>query len=251
MIFYFSATGNSKYAAQKLQEAFGGEMINIAEAVRKERFLYGTAQDEKVFFVLPVYFWNLPDIVLEFLRRMDFEGDGIIVRAVLTCGASMGGADRIFRNALTGKNCRVEDVYPLIMPDNCVVFFPIPDSEAQTAVLRRSDQEIGRIIGDVSRGEKKGRSSGAWKGLASKAGGAAYRKMKKTQKFWVKDSCFGCGLCQTICPQSVIVMEEGRPVWTKDRCTWCLGCINRCPAEAIQFGKRTEKRDRYIHPIWK
>ena len=58
MIFYFSATGNSKYAAQKLQEAFGGEMINIAEAVRKERFLYGTAQDEKVFFVLPVYFWN-------------------------------------------------------------------------------------------------------------------------------------------------------------------------------------------------
>ena len=173
MIFYFSATGNSKYAAQKLQEAFGGEMINIAEAVRRENFLYGTAQDEKVFFVLPVYFWNLPDIALEFLHRVEFEGVGPIVRAVLTCGASMGGADRIFRNALVGKNCRVEDVYPLIMPDNCVVFFPIPDSEAQTAMLRRSDQEIGRIVGAVSRGEKKGRSSGAWKGLASKAGGAA------------------------------------------------------------------------------
>ena len=28
-----------KYAAQKLQEAFWREMINIAEAVRKERFL--------------------------------------------------------------------------------------------------------------------------------------------------------------------------------------------------------------------
>ena len=56
MIFYFSATGNSKYAAQKLQEAFGGEMINIAEAVRRENFLYGTAQDEKVFFVLPGIF---------------------------------------------------------------------------------------------------------------------------------------------------------------------------------------------------
>ena len=40
---------------------------------------------------------------------------------------------------------------------------------------------------------------------------------------------------------------KSKPVWDKD-CTMCLACINRCPQEAIQYGKSTEKRGRYLHP---
>ncbi|MGI5933052.1 MAG: 4Fe-4S dicluster domain-containing protein, partial [Eubacterium sp.] len=31
-------------------------------------------------------------------------------------------------------------------------------------------------------------------------------------------------------------------------CTKCSACINRCPVQAIQYGKRTKKRPRYVHP---
>lgn len=34
MIFYFSATGNSKYLAQKLQDITGDEMYDIAAELR-------------------------------------------------------------------------------------------------------------------------------------------------------------------------------------------------------------------------
>ena len=47
-----------------------------------------------------------------------------------------------------------------------------------------------------------------------------------------------------------IEMIAGRPVWTEDQCNMCLACINRCPAKAIQYGKKTEKRGRYVHPIY-
>ena len=250
MIFYFSATGNSKYAAQKLQGSFGGEMINVAEAMKRQQFSYSAQQGENIFFVLPVYFWNLPEIAAEFLRRVDFTGEKSSVFALLTCGGSAGGADRVFRKAMSGKNCLVKAVYSIVMPDNCVVFFPTPAEDRQKAILQKSEQQLDKAISAISRGEG-GKRSNPLTGLFSGIGGAVYDKMRRTGKFRVKDSCFGCGLCQTLCPENVIVMEEGRPVWDKQRCTWCMGCINRCPVQAIQFGTKTEQRGRYIHPILK
>lgn len=250
MIFYFSATGNSKYAAEKLQETFGGEMINIADAVRRDAFRYKPDQDEKVFFVLPVYFWNLPDIAVKFLREMDFEEEAEVC-SVLTCGASAGGADRVFKKMMEKKNCQVKASYTIVMPDNCVVFFKIPNPEAQVMMLRKADKTIEEIIEAAKYGFRMGRRSGPLNLLVSKVGGVAYSRMRKTKQFWANDSCFGCGLCQTVCPESAITLEDGQPRWVKDKCTWCLGCINRCPVQAIQFAKKTEDRGRYVHPTLK
>ncbi|MBS1315119.1 MAG: hypothetical protein HP045_01215 [Anaerotignum sp.] len=30
----------------------------------------------------------------------------------------------------------------------------------------------------------------------------------------------------------------------------CMACVNRCPQTAIQYGKSTTKRGRYVHPIY-
>ena len=46
-------------------------------------------------------------------------------------------------------------------------------------------------------------------------------------------------------------MTDGRPVWTKNKCLKCCGCINRCPVSAIQYGKRTASRGRYVNPVLK
>ena len=31
----------------------------------------------------------------------------------------------------------------------------------------------------------------------------------------------------------------------------CNGCINRCPVSAIQYGKKTASRGRYVNPVLK
>ena len=67
MIFYFSGTGNSLYAAQKLHEAEKGELIDMAGALNEKRFEYELSEGEKVGIVFPVYFYGLPTIVAEFM----------------------------------------------------------------------------------------------------------------------------------------------------------------------------------------
>ena len=64
------------------------------------------------------------------------------------------------------------------------------------------------------------------------------------------DACISCGLCEKICTSGCIEMAAGIPVWTQDKCNMCLACLNRCPATAIQYGKKTEKRGRYVHPVY-
>ena len=127
----------------------------------------------------PISPWNF------FCIEWNLKATGRLLRgADLRSFHGRGGSDISERT--DRKELSVEDVYPLIMPDNCVVFFPFPIRRRKPPCCADPTKEIGRIIGDVSRGETRGRRSGAWKGLASKVGGAAYRKMKKTQKFWVK-----------------------------------------------------------------
>ena len=44
-------------------------------------------------------------------------------------------------------------------------------------------------------------------------------------------------------------LYKGKPRWTKDNCTHCTACINGCPQKALQYGKGTIKRTRYINNI--
>lgn len=75
MIFYFSATGNSKYVADRLQERFSGEMVSVSDAMRKKQFVYEAGEGEKIIFVFPVYFWNMPSIVSDFIGKLTLRGD--------------------------------------------------------------------------------------------------------------------------------------------------------------------------------
>ena len=79
--------------------------------------------------------------------------------------------------------------------------------------------------------------------------GLGYRLCSGTKKFYAEDTCTGCGLCARNCPMQVIVMKDKRPVWTEEKCCKCSTCINRCPVKAIQYGKATKKRNRYVNPL--
>ena len=65
--------------------------------------------------------------------------------------------------------------------------------------------------------------------------------------FWVDEKCNSCGICKTACPCENIELKEGRPVWLH-HCEQCLACIQWCPQEAIQYGKKTQRYERYRHP---
>jgi len=47
-------------------------------------------------------------------------------------------------------------------------------------------------------------------------------------------ACLGCGLCQTVCPHGVFVVENRQArIVEADGCMECGACAMNCPANAI------------------
>jgi NAD-dependent dihydropyrimidine dehydrogenase PreA subunit len=50
----------------------------------------------------------------------------------------------------------------------------------------------------------------------------------------VQDKCVGCGMCITVCPRAVLVMQDKRAVIIdKDACIECGACKQNCAFDAL------------------
>ena len=246
MIFYFTGTGNSLYAAQKLADE-GEELVSIVEALRSKAFHYTLKEGEKLGFVFPVYFYTVSDPVLELVRNLTVENAGFVY-AVIPCGASIGTAGGFLKSELKRRGLELQRVDALVVPDGALIFYNIDPPEKMEKTLDAATKELASIKRAIDR-----REGNPIKGSPAlgKAWLAAYHACMGTKPFHADAKCVGCGKCASLCPSRAIEMVGGRPVWTKSKCLKCCGCINRCPVSAIQYGRRTVKRGRYVNPILK
>ena len=72
MIFYFTGTGNSLWAAKQLAKD-GEKLISIADARKNEEYKYSVHDKENVGFVFPVYCYTLSDVVLDFVSKLSWK----------------------------------------------------------------------------------------------------------------------------------------------------------------------------------
>ena len=245
MLFYFTGTGNSLYAAKALADK-GEAVVDMAEQRNTGNYRFKIEKGEAVGFVFPAYFYSVPDVVAEFCGKLRLSGENYVY-AVITCGAGIGGSGGLLKEILAKRNIILKNVFPVVMPDNAMIFYSIPDAGKNDGILAQSDKRL-RLIKKQVRARKKRDISGS---AIGKLGRTAYHLMNKTKKFYADNSCVGCGLCVKNCPEKAIEMKNGRPHWIKPTCSKCTACINRCPSKAIQYGKATIKRCRYVNPILK
>lgn len=244
MIFYFTGTGNSLYAAKKLLSE-GEELINIAEAIESERYEYSLTESDNIGFVFPVYFYTLPTIVRDFARKVSIKGAGYVY-AVITCGGGISQAGAVLKKCLADREITLDYVTPLLMPDNSMLFYQVPPTSEAGPRIEAANGKLSAIAKDIQ--DRKQTKIGSATILSDMVG-AGYKLCSKTAKFYAEDTCVGCGLCAKNCPEKAIQMQDGKPVWVKDTCCKCSACICRCPKEAIQYGKVTKKRNRYVNPM--
>ena len=246
MIFYFTGTGNSLYAAQKLADG-GEEIVSIVEALRSKTFHYTLKEGEKLGFVFPVYFYTVSDPVLELVRKLTVENAGFVY-AVIPCGASIGAAGGFLKSELKKRGLELQRLDALVVPDGALIFYDIDAPEKMEQQLAAATKELASIKQAVDRREGN-RITGS--PVLGKVGLAAYHACMSTKAFYADEKCVGCGKCASICPSGAIEMVDDRPAWTKSKCLKCCGCINRCPVSAIQYGKKTASRGRYVNPVLK
>ena len=56
---------------------------------------------------------------------------------------------------------------------------------------------------------------------------------KKTEGYFIMDSCLGCGSCVSVCPQDCIRKDQAPFQIEQDHCLHCGNCMNVCPVGAV------------------
>lgn len=233
-ILYFSATGNSLYIAQRLQETLGGSIRYIPH-------YEGSGEEyERIIVVSPIYSFGLPVHVYDMLPRLTKERP---VWVVLNYGGMTGGADAFAYRYAKVHGLDIQGVFTVKMPENYTLTFSSLDFY-NNATLKAAPKAIDKVARQIKEGmpaiprrkrtkeETYLKNRSAWHLIAN--------------DFSVTSDCVQCGKCIDLCPADNISLKDGKIVFA-DRCVICLGCYHRCPRKAIRY-KDKNKKDRYINP---
>ncbi|NLO48825.1 MAG: hypothetical protein GX111_10975 [Clostridiales bacterium] len=248
MIFYFSATGNSQYTAEKLADQTNDKLVSIGVALRDGHFSFDLTGNTYLGFVIPTFAWTLPGAVAKFIEKLELvNAADLYVYGIFTCGESSGHTSAALSTMLGAKSIPFHGSFDLVMPDNFILWSDLPPEHELNSILSSADKALDAIILSV-----KARSPGyidnnppkelyMKTSLISTSGGSS--------NLHVTDACTACGTCYALCPMRCIQKDgSGRPVW-EGECTMCLACLHRCPHEAIEHGKDTQGKIRYKNPF--
>jgi len=245
LLCWFSGTGNSFAVARELAGRIeDAALMPVAKALRD-----GIPPAERVGIVFPVHGWGMPVIVANLLREMTVNPDTYVF-TVATYGMNQGGPHREARSILRKRGRRLSAGWSIQMPEVYTPWFNPPLKEKQQLLFdcaRDKIQYVASVVHDKAAGPVEDTF------LPFALAGLTIHRMAASEfrhedrKFRTLDSCTSCGLCERICPVENIRMVDGRPQW-QHRCEQCLACLHWCPVEALQFGRRSEKRRRYHHP---
>ena len=150
MIFYFSGTGNTKWAAEQLALATQESLYYIPDEMGKEKCEYTLQEGERLGFCFPTHGWQPPRIVRDFIRKSTFHHTTYIY-ALTTCGDNMGHAMRIFNKELGQKGLHTDAVFAVVMPESNVCFsflhLDTPERERQKiAAAKERMKHISEVV---------------------------------------------------------------------------------------------------------
>lgn len=259
MIFYFSSTGNTAWAAQRLAEATGDRLISIPGNM--ERTHYTLQTDERIGFCFPVYGWRPPKIVLDFVRRLHIDNARQHYAYMLcTAGDTTGEACKIMSKALEKACVTAHDWFALLMPESYVglPFMDVDSAENELRKKKEAEDELQQYLPLILQGKDRlakppfrNLHEGRWPRTNSRLlGWFFHRYLVSDSRFHVDGmKCKHCGLCARLCPVSDIDCAKGAtPHWKGNgRCMTCFSCYHHCPEKAIAFGRQTRHKGQYFY----
>nr|WP_302229139.1 EFR1 family ferrodoxin [uncultured Prevotella sp.] len=256
MIFYFSGTGNTKWAASKLAAATREDLISIAPYMRADDSSHNLAEpfilkeNERLGFVFPVHGWRVPKLVREFICKMKIQREPIqretsdatienkakaddslknrpFAYCVCTAGDSIGLTIENLNEVISQNPSlqalgitEVSSSYSLIMPES-YIGLPFMDVDPKEREIRKKEnaaQELAVVCEEIF--DRKEGISRLVKGpipwFFTKVVGGFFEKVLITDKRFHVE---------------------------KDRCVKCGICANVCPVGDIKGGHGE-------YPVW-
>ena len=256
MIFYFSGTGNTKWAASKLAAATREDLISIAPYMRADDSSHNLAEpfilkeNERLGFVFPVHGWRVPKLVREFICKMKILREPIqrepsdataenkakaedslknrpFAYCVCTAGDSIGLTIENLNEVISLNPSlqalgitEVSSSYSLIMPES-YIGLPFMDVDPKEREIRKKEnaaQELAVVCEEIF-DRKEGIS-----------------RLVKGPIPWFFTKVVGGFF------ENVLITDKRFHV-EKDRCVKCGICANVCPIGDIKGGHGE-------YPVW-
>ena len=248
MIFYFSGTGNTKWAASKLASVTHEDLISIAPYMRADDSSHTLAEpfilkeNERLGFVFPVHGWRVPKLVREFIGKMkvqraepasagsqtlsDISGNSAsagsrpFAYCICTAGDSIGLTIENLNQTISQNPSlqalgitEVSSSYSLIMPESYVglPFMDVDPKEKEIWKKSKSAQKLAVICEEIF-DRKEG-----------------VNRLVKGPIPWFFTKVVGGFF------ENVLITDKRFHV-EKDKCVKCGICANVCPVGDIKGG---------------
>ena len=247
MILYFSATGNTRFVARRLEKCLEDESLDLLDRI--QRGDHSPIHSDKPFVICsPTYVCEMPRFLSDFLRKTPLVGH-TDAYFIFTSGGYSGISGVLAKGLMRKKGLRYLGCADLTMPRNYLAndHYPeleIPEIERR---IRTTADKIEAIAAAIRRSERlKSRHVWALEVFITLPFNPVWCRFRQgISGFHTTDKCIGCGKCAKLCPLNRIKIVDGKPVWSGKSCAHCMSCIQNCPTEAIEYGQITQKKKRY------
>ena len=247
MVLYFSATGNTRFVAERLAGELRDEAVDLLDRLREGDHtpLYS---DRPFVLCSPVYVCEMPRFLAAYLRQTPLTGSRDVY-LVLTSGGYAGVSGVLARRLFRRKGMRYRGHTELQMPRNYIASDAYPELDREE-IERRIVTAAGKLpaIAETVRtgGILRARHVWLFELLVTLPFNPVWYRLKQpVREFRATEKCISCGSCARRCPLKVIRMVDGKPVWEGKSCAHCMSCIQNCPVEAIEYGDVTPGKTRY------
>ena len=231
VIYCFSGTGNSMRTARVIADTLKDTVI---VNVRNDPSEYSSEDADVIGFVCPVYEWDIPGRMREFISGLSVNPNAYIFMAA-TYIAVHGRAFETVEGILSSKGAHLSYARPIrCVASQCIAYPPFPPEKIMVPLMEKNMLRTAR---EIAKGKtrKYPHMSFLTRKLFPKMMDPYLNIEHEYDKGFFTDSrCVGCTTCVKVCPTKNITMENRRPKWNHD-CNGCNACVVYCPVKAVQF----------------
>jgi Pyruvate/2-oxoacid:ferredoxin oxidoreductase delta subunit len=247
VIWYFSGTGNARFAADKIKanilaKGIPAQVHNIANYKEAPT---SANKGTLIGFCYPTHGFNAPPNVLKFINNFP-QGKANVFFLNTRAGLKLYklhlpgiGGMALWLPALIMlfKGYRAIGFRPLDMPSNWILLHPGLRHKVVASIKDHCTKTLLTFTNRIIQG-KPVLNGFLWLALdlviiPVSLGYYFIGRFALAKSLYASTSCNNCGLCVKDCPVKAIIEKKGRLFWTF-KCESCMHCLNLCPHRAIE-----------------
>jgi len=244
ILFYFSGTGNTRWAADNFKSKLEKMGVSIELHNMESEAEYNLSAYD--FFILgtPVHAEIPPKNVHDFVNKLPHSDSAMRVMLFSTQGAEGAACLDIIREVLVKKGYNVTNQVFIQMVNNYWFFAgKKPSMELFKKRKLQAERKIQRAAEDFYNNKNYRDKVGFGRVVFSKLMQRTfYRSLPKMSTSITSSSdCHKCGECLRNCPKGNITFENGHALF-HGNCIMCMRCIHICPVNAVRYkGRKIEQ----------